>query len=133
MLNMMTRNELANQVNYKGNICRTLAFAWKQDYKIGDLYDNKGRAESWQCEECAQSFMPENNKKVQYVLYCDNVPCHKVDYRDKEEVEFLDAVEGEGEVLVPAETKMRITWISSDSDYYEMGYYEVHLELAGEV
>ena len=73
--------------------------------------------------------MPENNKKVQYVLYCDNVPCHKVDYQNKDEVEFLEAVEGEGEVLVPPETKMQIIWISSDSDYKEMGYYEIHLEL----
>ena len=133
MLNMMTRNELANQINYIGNICRTLAFNWKQDFEEGSIWDNKGRAESWQCEDSAQSFIPENNNKVRYVIYCDNVPCHKVDYRNKEEVEFLDAVEGEGEVLVPAETKMRITWISSDSDYCEMGYYEVHLELAGEV
>jgi len=127
--NMITRNELANQINYTGNICRTLAFDWKQDFKEGDIWDNKGRAESWQCEDSAQSFIPENNNKVRYVLYCENVPCHKVDYRNKNEVEFLEAVEGEGEVLVPAETKMRIVDISTDDDYKEMGYYEVHLEL----
>ena len=125
----MTREELSRQINFCGNLTRVLAFNWKQDFKEGDIWDNKGRAESWQCEECTQSFVPENGKKVVYVLYCDNVSGHKVDYSNQTEVEFLEAVEGEGEVLVPPETKMRITWISSDNDYYEMGYYEVHLEL----
>lgn len=125
----MTRNELANQVNYKGNICRTLAFAWEQDYKIGDLYDNKGRAESWQCEDSAQSFIPENNNKVRYVIYCNNVPCHKVNYKNKNEVDLLEAYKGEGEVLVPAETRMRIVDVSTEEDFREMGYYEINLEL----
>jgi hypothetical protein len=33
---------------------------------------------------------------------------------------------------VPAETKMRITYVSTDEDFYEMGYYTVELEVVKE-
>ena len=55
------------------------------------------------------------------------VPCHKVDYNNDEEVEILDAYEGEGEVLIPAGTKFKVLSVSTDDDYEEMGYYEVEL------
>ncbi|WP_373845734.1 hypothetical protein, partial [Clostridium sp.] len=38
------------------------------------------------------------------------------------------AWEAEGECLLPAETKLKITAVSSDEDFEEMGFYEVELE-----
>ena len=39
-----------------------------------------------------------------------------------------DGCESEGECLLPAETKLKITAVSSDEDFEEMGFYEVELE-----
>lgn len=127
----MTKNELANQINHTINIVRTISVNWELDIIEGQLYDNQGKAESWSDDSCTKSFENECSNQIKYVFYCSNVPCHKVDYTNKKECEILNAdnCESEGEVLVPAETKMVITYVSSEEDYKEMGYYVVELEL----
>lgn len=128
----MTKNDIAKKITGKYNLCRTMAFYNKQDFRVGDLYDNWGRAESWSDEDCTYGFCVENQtKKYKYVFMCENVPGHKVDYSNFEETEILAATgcESESEVIVPADTKMRIVYVSSDEDFEEMGFYCVDLEL----
>ena len=129
----MTKNELATIINHKANIIRTLSTNYQLDFIEGNNYDNWGNAESWQDESASSSFTAENDCEYEYVLYCKNVPCHKVDYSINEECEVLDAenCESEGEVLVPANAIMEITYVSADEDAEEMGYYTVELEFKG--
>lgn len=75
-----------------------------------------------------EDFCPECPNQYEYVLYAKNVDCHKVDYENPQECELLDAEEGEGECLVPADTHFRIASVSSEDDFSEMGFYEVYLE-----
>jgi|GEM_PF-5859793 len=64
-------------------------------------------------------------RKMVYVLHCDQVPCHAVNYSDQEECDTLGATdcESEAECLVPADTNMIITYVSNEDDFKEMGYY----------
>ena len=128
----MTKNEIANKINYKADLARVIKTNWEMDFVEDIIYDNQGKAESWSDRENSQeSFIPENDGSYVYVLYCDNVPCHKVDYTNAEECDILGATDCESEVecLVSAETKMRITYVSSEDDFKEMGYYTVEMEL----
>ncbi|MBN1079231.1 hypothetical protein DVV88_16365 [Clostridium botulinum] len=62
-----------------------------------------------------------------------NAKGHEVDYENEEECEILDAegCENECEVLIHKDTqKFIITFVSTDEDFEEMGYYEVELEVA---
>ena len=129
----MTKNELAKIINHKANIARTLTTNWELDFVEGNIYDNKGNTESWQDASATSSFETENDCQYTYVLYCDNAPCHKVDYNNQIDCDILDAdgCENEGEVLVPANIIMEITYVSSDEDFEEMGYYTVEMEFKG--
>jgi hypothetical protein len=126
----MTKNDIANQINHKTDIARTITTDWEMDFVVGQMYDNRGKAESWQDSKSARSsYEPEIKREYTYVLYCKNVDCHAVDYDNDKEVDILNAYESESEVLVPAETKMKITYVSEDAD---MGYYVVELEVVNE-
>lgn len=125
----MNKNSLAKNINHIANICRTITTNWPLDLQIGELYDNRGQTESWQDETSQYSFMPEQNGEYTYVFYCDNVPCHKIDYNNKTICDLLDAYREEGEVLVPANTKMKIVGVSTEEDFKMMGYYQIDLEL----
>ena len=130
----LTREIIASDVNCVDNLARTIILDQKLNLKEGDIYDNRGKIESWSGSDCTMSFISEIEGKYEYVFLCDNVPCHKVDYDNYEECEVLGAVdcESEGEVLVLPSVKMRIAHVPTDEDYKEMGYYEVHLELVEE-
>ena len=125
----MTKNEIANKINATLNLCRVITSSDDRLFAEGDSYDNRGNAESWMGPE-TKGFESENDYGYEYALYVKNCPCHVVDYDNAEEAEVLDAYEEEGECLVPAETKMIVTYVSSDEDYEEMGYYVVELEIA---
>jgi hypothetical protein len=125
----MTKNEIAMQINCIDNIGRTLILDERSYFTEGQIYNNRDKAESWQSSDANQSFECELDGKYIYFLRCNNVPCHKVDYDNEEEVKVLNAYENECEVLVPANTNMKIVSVSTDDDYEEMGYYEVELEL----
>lgn len=126
----MNKNEIAQQINCVDNITRTLTLDNKDYFKIGDIYTSN-KAESWSGSNCTESFHSELDNEYEYVLKCKSVSCHKVDYENKEECKILDCegCENEGEVLVPANTKMKIVSISTYDDYNEMGYYEIQLIL----
>lgn len=131
----MTKNELANNINEIKDLARTITTNWEMDFQEGQIYDNQGKAESWSDRDNSKAaFRPESGGQITYIMYCNQVPCHVVDYGNAEECELLGATdcEGEAECLVPPETKMVISYISSEDDYKEMGYYVVELELAGE-
>jgi hypothetical protein len=126
----MTKNEIANKINYKADLTRIIVLNYKGAFKVGNVYDNRGKAESWMCSDSTEDFDPELKNSVEYVLYVDDIECHKVDYDNDEECDVLDAggCESEGECLLPAETKLKIISVSSDEDFEEMGFYEVELE-----
>ena len=126
----MTKNEIANKINYKADLARIIVLNYKGAFKAGDIYDNRGKAESWMGPNSTEDFDPELENSVEYVLRIDDIECHKVDYDNDEECDVLDAdgCESEGECLLPAETKLKITAVSSDEDFEEMGFYEVGLE-----
>lgn len=125
----MTRESLAKEVNARHNIFRQIAVDSKIDLKEGDIYDNRGKIESWAISSPYADFNIENDNKIVYVFNCKNVPCHEVNYDNEEEVEVLNACDGEMEVLVLPSQKMRIVSVYSDEDYEEIGYYEVELEI----
>ena len=128
----MTKTELARNVNTVKDIGRIITTNWELNFIEGEVYDNRGKVESWtDRDNSTVAFRPESTGQTTYVLHCDQVPCHAVDYHNPEETEALGATncECEAECLVPAETKMRITYVSSEDDFKEMGYYLVELEL----
>jgi len=126
----MTKNEIANKINCRADLARIIMLNYKGAFEVGDIYDNRGKAESWMCSDSTEDFDPELENSVEYVLYVDDIECHKVDYDNDEECDVLDAdgCESEGECLLPAETKLKIISVSSDEDFEEMGFYEVELE-----
>ena len=126
----MTKNEIANKINCKADLARIITLNYKGAFKAGDIYDNRGKAESWMGPDGTEDFYPELRNSVEYVLYVDDIECHKVHYDNDEECDVLDAggCESEGECLLPAKTKLKIVSVSSDEDFEEMGFYEVELE-----
>jgi len=131
----MNKNELAQQINCEADLARTIRTNYELEFVEDEIYDNQNKVESWTDRENSQkSFIPENDGSYVYVLYCDNVPCHKVDYNNTEECDILGATdcESEAECLVSANTRMRITYVSTEDDFKEMGYYTVEMELINE-
>lgn len=126
----MNKNELAKQTNHKADLVRIITSTHKIDFVIGNIYDNRGVAESWSDDDSTMNFIPESPGEYVYVLMCDDVPCYKVDYDNKEVIDILDAegCESEGEVLVSPETKMEVVRTATDDDNSEMGYYQITLK-----
>lgn len=127
------KDKIAKNINHVADITRIISVNYELDLKEGDMYDNRGKAESWADRNLnTRKFIPAN-KGIEYLFTADNVPVHKVDYKNKKETEALGATgsESEGEVLVPSNAKFRITYVSSEYDYKEMGYYVVKLEFLG--
>ena len=123
------KSEIAKQINFEGKIYRTINVDDKLNLKEGQIYDNRGRVESW-CNEYG-TFNPEINGEYQYFFRCDvPVKGHEVDYENEEECEVLCAVgcEDECEVLILPSQKFLIKSVTTDEDFEEMGYYEVELE-----
>jgi len=128
----MTKGELASNINAIRDLGRIITTNWEMDFVEGEIYDNQGKVESWTDRDNSKvAFRPETTGAITYVLQCDQVSCHAVDYNNPEECDILGAAdcESEAECLVPADTKMRITYVSSKDDFKEMGYYLVELEL----
>ena len=125
----MTKNEIASQINaYVENITRTIKTNYKLDFSEDEIIITE-KAESY-CGEGGY-FTVETDRKYEYVFRCLNkCPVHVVDYNNEEETEILGAsdCEKEAEVLVPAGTKFKVIFVSSDDDYEEMGYYEIQVE-----
>lgn len=126
----MNKNELAKQTNHKADLIRIITSTHKIDFVIGDIYNNRDTAESWSDDDSTVNFIPESPGEYTYVLMCDDVPCYKVDYDNKEVIEILGAedCESEGEVLVSPETKMEVVRTATDDDNSEMGYYQIMLK-----
>lgn len=123
----MYREDYANNINFVADYATRTIGVNSVDYKEGDIIALE-RAESW-AYESDMGFQIENGEyEYKVVFTCKDLPCHKVNYEDEVEVEVLNAVKGEGEVLVPACTKFKVTFVASEEDYKEMGYYEIELE-----
>lgn len=127
---MKTKLDYANTINHKDNLVRTIVVNHKLDLKIGDLYDNQEKIESWSDSTCTENFHVEQEGIYEYSFFIKNVECHKVNYGDEEECEVLDSLdcENEGECLVLPNKKFKIIDVATDEDFKEMGYYEVNLE-----
>ena len=138
----MTKNEIAKNTNktIKG-IARTIDLDHKVQYEIGQILTVQN-AESW---TNGGQFYVETEREYEYVFICENeVEVHEVNYslydeaeteEDEEKAEeYYDTLgtdeDGyeEKEVLVPAGTRFEIIDVASDSDYEEMGYYEIKVK-----
>lgn len=128
----MTKNDIARKTTgIEKEITRMIGSNYQLDFTEGELYDNLGKAESW---SIGGEFTIENKYEYYYLLKAYNVPVHHVDYTNEEELDILGAIdcEKEKEVLVAAETRLRITCEPQDIDFEEMGYYVVEMEYEGE-
>lgn len=123
----MNKETLAKQINFTADYATRTIGVDSIDYKEGQIIETE-KATSWAYDN-DMSFQVENEDyEYKVVFTCNNLPCHKIDYSNEKEVETLNAVEGEGEVLVPSGTKFEVTFVSTKDDYKEMGYYEIELE-----
>ena len=138
----MTKNEIAKKINKKvKGISRTIKLNFKEDFKVGQILTVE-KAESW---SNGGMFTVENDREYEYVFICQNeVNVHEVNYNLYEEAETEEDEEyasayyealgtdedcsSEQEVLVPEGTKFEIVDISTDSDFEEMGYFEVKVK-----
>ena len=129
----MTRKDIANQINHIGNLVRTISTHKRLFYTVGDIYNNRGKVESWQDSSAIRKFKPETDGKFIYTFYCENVPCHKVDYENINECNVLNSLncDNECEVLVLETAKMVVTSFSIDNDCKENESHSVQLKFIG--
>ncbi|WP_353096267.1 hypothetical protein [Tissierella praeacuta] len=129
---MLTKNDIAKKITgVEKKITRMIGSNYQLDFTEDTIYNNLEKAESW---SMGGEFTVENKYEYYYLLKAYNVPVHHVDYSNEEELDILGATdcEKENEVLVAAETKLRITWEPQDIDFEEMGYYVVEMEYVEE-
>ena len=127
----MERREWAKQINCEvEELTRIQGTNWKEEWQYGDILTvGKDLGLSW---IDGGNFTPENQTEYIYVIKATGtMKAHKVDYTNSQEVTDLGAedCEKENEYLLTEGTKFEITYISSDDDFAEMGYYEVEVEL----
>ena len=128
------KDKIAKQINHKADIARIIAVNYELDLKEGEIYDNRGLAESWSDKDRSQqAFIPEIGGNIEYVFYANNVPCHLVDYSNIKETDSIGAAdcETEGEVLIPSNAVFKIISEPYAADLEELGYYIVELEFIG--
>ena len=122
------KNELATQItNNVTGIGRQISVNDFLDLEVGQIMTVEN-AESWSDHG---EFKIETVKDIDYVFICNNAcPVHEVDYDDEEECYELGAedCEYEREVLVPAGTQFKVTFIGSEHDLEEMGFITVDVE-----
>lgn len=126
----MTKLEIAKNINFKGNVFRTISVDRKLDIKIGNKYIFFNEVESW-CTKYGQFFI-ENENNIEYFFRInEEIEGHEVDYFNNKECEILgcEGCDNECEVLITNDKKLIIKSISSDLDFEEMGYYEVVLDV----
>lgn len=124
----MNKETLATQTtaSLKG-IFRELAVNWELELEEDQIITVE-KAESW---TTGGDYQADNGSDLVYFFECTNeCPVHEVDYSNSEETEAICATEyeAENEVLVAAGTQFRVTYVSSEDDYNEMGYYTVEVE-----
>ena len=126
----MTKLEIAQDINFEGNLFRTIRSNEKFNLVKGQIYNNQNRIESF-CTQYGTYSVPEFHGEYEYFFRVKNAKGHEVDYENEEECEVLGATdcENECEVLILPTQKFIIKSISTDEDYKEMGYYEVELEI----
>lgn len=126
---MKTKQQIANEINYTAkSLVRQIGTDRKINLIEGEMYDNRNKPESWSEEG---TFYIESDYDYKYVFYANNVPCHKVDYDNEEEVEILCAYECEDELVVSEKAMFEIEYVSTDDDFEEIGYYSVDLKFIG--
>ena len=124
----MTKNEIANQINNNiSDITRQIQTSYELDYSVDEMITTE-KAESW---TDGGRFIVENTAEYKYLIVCTNeCPVHVVDYTNNEELQALSAddCEMEKEVLVPANTKFRVTYVAPASDMNEIGFVTIEVE-----
>ena len=127
----MNKSEIAQDINFEGQVGRSIAVDEKLNLEVGQEYKFFHEVESW--GNRWSEFHIENYNTIEYHFSCKSAKGHEVDYENEEEVEALNAenCENECEVLIHKDTqKFIIKSVSNDEDFKEMGYYEVELEVA---
>ena len=130
----MTKKDIAMNINHKADIARIIKTNYEIEFVEGEIYNNRGKIESWSdTERSTQAFNVENDGEYVYLITCKDVPCHLVDYNNEKECEILGAMdcEKEVEVLVLDTAIMRIDWVGSEYDVEEMGYKTIELSFEG--
>lgn len=143
-LDKITKNNIANIKNHTATVLgRTIAVAYKLDYKVGDIIV-LDCAESW---TEGGEFTCENEGIVYYFSCVCSIDCHKVDYdivnnaTTPSELDVAEAyfstlgtdsdMSSEIEIVLAVGTKFRVADVSTDDDFEEMGYYNISLEYLG--
>ena len=130
----MDKKEIAQKINHTADLGRVVKTNYQLDLAEGQIYDNRGKCESWSDRDlCTEAFISETDGEYTYIFYCDQVPCHKVDYANKQECDVLGSCDcaSEAEVLVLDTAVMRIVDVGNDDDFEEIGYYPVRLKFEG--
>ncbi len=139
------KNKIAELKNIKTHAMRVIEVDNELDLKVGQIWKDE-KATSWSdTNKEGSEFRVENSKEVQYLLEVEDVEGYEVQYFEKgisdeeddlafdevyEEVMNLLGSDGdmgdEREVLVPADTKMKIVDMSDERD--ETGYIYIKLK-----
>jgi hypothetical protein len=127
----MTKLEIAQEINFKGDLFRTIKVDEKLNLVEGEIYNNQNRIESW-CNQYGTYSVPEFHGEYEYFFTVKDAQGHEVDYENEEECETLGAVdcEDECEVLVLPTQKFRIVKVLEG--FEDVGYCEVTLEVVNE-
>lgn len=128
----LTKDMIAKDTNAMiQGLSRLIETSYELDFEEGQVITVEN-AESW---TNGGEFTVESTNDYTYCFSIENEsPCHLVDYDNQEEVEVLSAenCEKEKEALIASGTKFVITYVSTDEDAQEMGYYTVELEYVEE-
>lgn len=149
------KNLIANIKNIKADLGRTIKVNEELEIKVGDTWNNLGKATSWTNRDKEnEGFKTENDGEIEYILQFENgeVEGYEVQYLDFEElvdngmdedeaeelagdevyIELMDLLGSdadmklEAEVLVPSETKFEIVEINDGRE--DIGYIEIILK-----
>lgn len=130
----MERRDYAKMINTTVEyLSREQGSNYTYDWQQGDILE-VGK-DVGLCWTDGGEFTIENDYEYSYVIkLTGKIKAHKVDYTNQQECYDLgcEGCEKEKEHLIPEGTKFRITSISTDDDFEEMGYYEVEAELIEE-
>lgn len=77
------KNAIANLKNCRTDAMRIIEVDEELDLKIGEIWNNKGKAESWtdiNDDNAGSAFIPETKGKITYLLEVKNVEGYKLQY-----------------------------------------------------
>jgi hypothetical protein len=125
----IVRNEMAKDINYEGEMLRTISYKSKQEFEVGQ------QLKLGQCWTDGGDYVEDSVfGKCIYLFTCKNGKGHKIDYDEltdeQREALCIYECESENEIVVDSETVFEIIKINStDEDFEEMGFYDIEVKM----